>query len=134
MKRLVPTLLAAVAAATLVLSATLASAAEIRDFEPASFEAAQQAGGPIIIDITATWCPTCAAQKPIISALANEPAYKNLTIFHVDFDSQTDVVRNFGAQMQSTLIAYHGKAETSRSVGDTDPGSLKALFASTLGQ
>ena len=120
------------ASAIIVLSTQLTSAAEMKRFDQASFEVAQAQDRPIVVDITATWCPTCAAQKPIIESLAADPAYAEMVIFHVDFDDQKDVVRDLGAQMQSTLIAYNGQAETGRSVGDTDPKSIGLLFGSTL--
>lgn len=109
-----------------------ARAAEVKDYEEAGFKAAQTSGVPIVIDIAASWCPTCAAQKPIIQSLVADPAYRQTVIFCVDFDSQKDIVRSFGAQMQSTLIAYKGEKETGRSVGDSDQDSIKVLFASTL--
>jgi thioredoxin 1 len=52
--------------------------------------------------------------------------------FVVDFDSQKDVVNFFGAQMQSTLIAFKGEHETGRSVGDTERSSIAALLNKTL--
>lgn len=121
-----------VTTATIVFSTQLTSAAEMKQFDQASFEAAQSDRRPIVVDITATWCPTCAAQKPIIESLADDPAYAEMIIFHVDFDDQEDVVRDLSAQSQSTLIAYKGETETGRSVGDTDPKSIASLFASTL--
>lgn len=122
------------ASAIIVLSTQLTSAAEMKRFDQASFEAAQAHDRPIVVDIAATWCPTCAAQKPIIESLAADPAYKEMVVFHADFDAQKDVVRDLGAQTQSTLIAYDGGTETDRSVGDTDPQSIGSLFASTLGR
>jgi len=122
------------ASAIIVIATQFASAAEMKRFDQASFEVAQAQDRPIVVDITATWCPTCAAQKPIIESLAADPAYAEMVIFDVDFDDQKDVVRDLGAQMQSTLIAYVGQAETGRSVGDTDPKSIGLLFASTLGR
>ena len=109
-----------------------AHAAQRQVFDQASFAAAQAKGERILVDISATWCPTCKAQKPIISSLADSPVNSDLVIFDVDFDSQKPVVRAFGAQMQSTLIAFKGKAETARSVGDTDPASLAQLIASNI--
>lgn len=109
-----------------------AKAAERKPFDMASFEAAQQRGARILVDISASWCPTCKAQKPIIDSLAGQPANKDLVIFAVDFDSQKPVVRQFGARSQSTLIAFRGKTETGRSVGDTNPGSIAALVQSNL--
>ena len=59
----------------------------------------------------------------------NDPRFKNMVTFRVDFDSQKDVVRGFGAQMQSTLIAFKGNAEVGRSVGETDAMAIEALLA-----
>ncbi len=111
------------------LAAGPAGAATVTEFSPAAFTAAQQADQPILVDITASWCPTCAAQKPILSQLEAEPAFRGLHVFHVDFDSQKDVVRAFGARMQSTLIVFHGAVERGRSTGDTRAGSIAALLA-----
>jgi hypothetical protein len=61
----------------------------------------------------------------------NDPAFKDLTLYQVDFDSQKDVVRSLGARMQSTLIAFHGTTEVGRSTGDTDATSIKALLEKT---
>lgn len=127
------TLLSALTGSVALLAlADPAAAAERKAFEPASFAAAQAAGAPILVDISASWCPTCKAQKPIIDALAREPANDDLIIFEVDFDSQKPVVRDFGARSQSTLIAFNGKTETGRSVGDTNPKSIAALVNSAL--
>ena len=107
-----------------------AAAAERKVYDPTSFAAAEASGARILVDISATWCPTCKAQQPIIDSLANQQDNKDLVIFAVDFDSQKQIVRDFGAQMQSTLIAFKGSAETGRSVGDTDPDSIAALVGS----
>jgi thiol-disulfide isomerase/thioredoxin len=82
--------------------------------------------------VSAPWCPTCAAQKPIIQQLAASPEFEGVTIYHVDFDSQKDVVRSLGAFTQSTLIAFKGNVETGRSIGDTDSESIKLLFQSSI--
>jgi thioredoxin 1 len=110
-----------------------AFAAETVPFEQSRFVAAQKEGRPILVDIRASWCPTCAAQKPILERLTAKPAFKNLIIFTVDFDAQKNVVREFHAQMQSTLIAFKGAIETARSVGDTEEPSIENLLRSTEG-
>ena len=112
--------------------AASAFAAETKTFDPESFAAAQQAGKPILVAIHASWCPTCKAQKPILSELMAEPKFKDLVYFVVDFDSQKEAVKYFGARMQSTLITFKGATETGRSVGDTEPSSIAALLNMTL--
>ena len=80
--------------------------------------------------IEASWCPTCAKERPILAELMNDPAFKDLIILDVDFDTQKDVVRAMGATMQSTPVAFHGKDERGRMVGESGaeqrrlPGSL----------
>ena len=108
--------------------APAAWAATEAPFTQQAFAAAQQQGKPILIDISAPWCPTCAKQKPILTQLMAEPTFNDLVVYHVDFDSQKDVVRAMGAQMQSTLVVFHGGAEKGRSTGDTNAASIKALL------
>jgi len=102
-------------------------------FTQAAFQAAQKSDEPILVWIHATWCPTCAKQAPILARLEQEPAYQGLKVFKVDFDTQKDVVRAMGVQMQSTLIAFHGGTEQARSTGQTDESALRALVARTAG-
>ncbi len=98
-------------------------------FTQQAFDLAQHDGKPILVQITAPWCPTCAKQRPILSGLETEPEFKSLVVYNIDFDTQKDAVRAMGAQMQSTLIVFHGSVEKGRSTGETDAGSIKALLA-----
>ena len=109
-----------------------AMAGEPSSFTPAAFEAAQKAGKPILVEVTAPWCPTCRAQAPIVNELSVDPRFKKLQVFAVDFDSQKDALQMFKAQRQSTLIVFKGALEVGRSVGDTDKDSIEALVAKSL--
>ena len=62
-------LLAAFALATTVSFAPVASATDKKPFDQAAFDAAQAAGKPILVEVTAPWCPTCKAQAPTLSKL-----------------------------------------------------------------
>lgn len=101
-------------------------------FTTAAFAKAQAEGKSILIDVTAPWCPTCKAQKPIIDGLTTFEPLDKLTIFSLDFDTQKDALRAFKASQQSTLIAFKGKKETARSVGDTKAESIAALLKSAI--
>jgi thioredoxin 1 len=128
--RLVRVLLVAVLPLLVVAPAF---AAETLPFSAAAFAAAQKADKPILVYIRASWCPTCAAQKPILDRLKAEPEFKHLVVLTVDFDTQKTVVRDFHATMQSTLIAFKGTRETGRSVGDTNAQSIELLLRSAAG-
>lgn len=123
-------LLGLVAAGPL-LSGTAAVATEAT-YTTAAFAVAQKAGKPILVHITAPWCTTCAAQKPILAKLEADPKFKDLQVFDVDFDSRKDVVKQFGATMQSTLITYRGARETGRSAGETKPEAIASLLDTAL--
>jgi thioredoxin 1 len=124
----------ALIAAALAIAAPLAPswANSAVPFSQDAFKAAQAAGNPILVEIHADWCPTCKAQRPILDKLTAEPKFKYLKIFRVDFDAQKPAVKQFGAQMQSTLIIFKGAAEQGRSVGDTKEASISALLDKSL--
>ncbi len=109
------------------LVAPSARAAEQRQFTAAEFARAQAAGAPILVFVEASWCPTCARERPILARLAADPAFKDLKILDVDFDRQKDVVRSLGVRMQSTLIVFRGRNERGRATGETDPQAIRAL-------
>ena len=111
--------------------APAALAAEPIPFTQAAFEQAQAQNKPILVDIYAPWCPVCRAQEPVIERMAAMPENADLVIFRVDFDDQKDVVRQFRAQRQSTLIAYRGREETGRNVGVTAYFEIDRLMATT---
>ena len=123
-------LIAAAALGTTALAP--AFAASQQPFDAKAFADAQKAGKPILVAIHAPWCPICTAQKPILSELMADRKFSELAYFTIDFDSQKDLVRQFGAQKQSTLIAFKGSNERCRSVGDSKRESITALVNKTL--
>jgi thiol-disulfide isomerase/thioredoxin len=112
--------------------ASIAWAADKKPFDQTAFEGAQAAGKPILIEVTAPWCPTCKAQAPILARLKRDPKFKELVSFDIDFDSQKDLLKKFNVQMQSTLIVFKGKQETGRSTGDTNADSIEALLGKAI--
>jgi thioredoxin 1 len=123
-------LLATVAASAAAVAP--ASAAVPQPFNDAAFAEAQKAGKPILVAIHASWCPICKAQTPILAELMADSRFKDLVYFTIDFDSQKDLVRRFGARMQSTLISFKGATEQGRSVGDSNRQSIAALLNKVL--
>ena len=97
-----------------------------------AFAAAQAAGKPILLHITAPWCPTCKAQKPILSKLEAAPKFKDMVVLDIDFDTSKPLLRKLRVAQQSTLIVYKGKTEVGRSTGDTDPASIAALLGKAI--
>jgi thiol-disulfide isomerase/thioredoxin len=121
--------------AILIAFATLASAAiagEIKPFSQAEFDKLTHEGKPVVLDISATWCPTCKEQKPIIDNLMKQPAYKDVTLMNIDFDSAKPTLKKFKVTMQSTLVAFKAGKEAGRSVGDTSPEGIEGLVKKAI--
>lgn len=111
---------------------SLAMAGEIKPFNQKDFDSLTASGKPVVLDISATWCPTCKQQKPILEGLMNQPAYKDVTLMNIDFDANKPTLKKFKIAMQSTLVAFKGAKEVGRSVGDTTPEGIEGLIKKSV--
>ena len=96
-------------------------------FDAKAFQSAQAAEKAILVDVTASWCPICRRQRPIVEQIEKEKP--DLVVYEVDFDTAKDVLKQFRVQSQSTLIVFHGAKEVARSTGETDPALIRATIA-----
>jgi thiol-disulfide isomerase/thioredoxin len=59
--------------------------------------------GNIVLNFSASWCPSCRALKSNIEEnMNNIPS--DLTIVYVDYDNSTDLKRKYGVTRQHTLV------------------------------
>ncbi len=103
-----------------------------QSFTQETFDNLQQQGLPILIAIHADWCPTCRAQAPLIAKLLKKSEYQGINALRVDFDQQSQVVKAFNANKQSTLIVFKAGREVGRSLGDTSETGIAALLNKAL--
>jgi thioredoxin 1 len=121
---------ALVAALVLSLAPFSSARATESDFTKEAFAAAQKDGKSILVDVWASWCPTCKAQGPILKSELAKPENKDVVFLRVNFDTQLDALQAFKVQSQSTLIMFKGTKEVARSVGDTTAAGISKLVAS----
>lgn len=74
----------------------------------------------------------CKKQQPIVDRLSKDAQFAKVTVFTIDFDAGKKYLRQFKVDQQGTLIAFKGKTEKARSVGQTDPDALRKLFEAAL--
>ena len=125
--------IAAAAAALAVSFALPAAAAQIRDYDQVTFDAAIAQGKPVLVDVAAWWCPVCWSQRGTISnTVKDNHAFDDLLILHVSFDHQRPVWKSFGVTRQATLIGYDHGQEVGRLAFVTDKDQINALLATTV--
>ncbi|RXF74584.1 thioredoxin family protein [Hansschlegelia zhihuaiae] len=122
---------------TLLLAAGIASlsapaSAGYSPFGTANFRAALEAGGPVLVHIDASWCPTCRAQKPILAKLLSQRDFAGVRAFAVDYDTEKAFMREISAPDRSTIIMFRNGGEAARSTGDTAEERIEALIRSAL--
>lgn len=93
-------------------------ALDAENYSQARFEQLQSENALILVDIYATWCPTCAKQGKILEAYLEQNPESELKVLRVDFDDQKEVVKKFRAPRQSTLYLYRGSDQLWFSVAE----------------
>lgn len=104
-------------------------------FEPFTeqrYNALQASGQPLLIDVHATWCPTCKKQGEILSAFLAENPQCKLSVLSVDFDEQKPWVAHFEAPRQSTLVLFRGQEKRWFSVAETRAEVIHAALREHL--
>jgi thioredoxin 1 len=101
-------------------------------FTQNQFNILMKANKPIIVHIHAPWCSTCKAQDPILESEIKSSKYKGVTFLEVDFDSQKDVLKEFNASTQSTIIVFKQGKEVGRFTGKTKEPEIAELTQKAL--
>ncbi|MFX4227863.1 MAG: thioredoxin family protein [Porticoccaceae bacterium] len=119
--------------ALFIIPFSVANALEKESFTQERFDELTANGEVVLVDIFATWCPTCAKQREVLEAYQAANPNSELHILEVDFDDQKDVVRQFRAPRQSTLYLYKGEEQVWFSVAETSADIITGEIAKALG-
>jgi len=117
-----------IAVLVLLLAQTAAGAATPEDFNIERFQALQERGEPVLVEISADWCPVCAVQKNVLKELYSKDDIQRVHWLELDWDAQRQAARDLGAWRQSTLILFRGHEEIDRLVAQTDAGTIAELL------
>ena len=122
--------------AAVTLATPLPARAAGEPYSPEALAAAQAAGETILLDFTASWCSTCAAQARVLAALkAENPDYAaRIRFIDVDWDrwGNGDLARALNIPRRSTLVAMKGDREIGRIVAQTGRAPIRALLDQAL--
>jgi len=115
-------------AAILLSLISISANADKQAFTEALYQEYQNNNEVFLVDIFATWCPTCKKQSEVMAQYFSENPDSKIKILVVDFDQQKDWVTHFRAPRQSTLILYKGKEQIWFSVAETNKEKIFDAF------
>ncbi|RUO23017.1 thioredoxin [Aliidiomarina minuta] len=117
-----------VAASAIWFSTASASDTYLKNFKhsftESAYEQAKEDNKLVLIDVYATWCPTCRRQQDVLNDYFAENPDSEVVVFEVDYDDQKEWVSYFQAPRQSTLALYRGDERLWFSVAQTNKSAI----------
>jgi thioredoxin 1 len=86
---------------------------------------------PVLIDVTAEWCPPCKLAAPIIAELAQRHAGR-LKVVVIDGEEASDLVATLGVRGFPTFLGFRGGEIVARQAGFAGRRGLEALAETLL--
>jgi thioredoxin 1 len=74
-----------------------------------------EAGGPVLVDFTAAWCPPCRSMKPILAEIAAERP--SLRVAQLDVETHQRVAAAYEVLAMPTFIVFRGGQPILRLLG-----------------
>lgn len=88
-------------------------------FDLSLFEQLQAEGKPVLIDVYASWCPTCERQQWLLDGYFKDNPNSPIIVMVIDYDDDKKWVKHFKVPRQSTLSLYQNNERIWFSVAET---------------
>jgi thioredoxin 1 len=86
---------------------------------------------PVLIDVTAEWCPPCKLAAPIMAELAQRHAGR-LKVVVIDGEEASELVATLGVRGFPTFLGFRGGEIVARQAGFGGKRGLEALAETLL--
>lgn len=91
-----------------------------------------EADRPVLVDVTAAWCPPCRVMKPVLEALAGER--DDLRVVTLDADENVETAARLHILSMPTFVLFSHGVEVGRLVGARPARRLRAELDEMLEQ
>lgn len=118
--------------AMFIASPAVLAESQFEPFDEDRFSELKDSGDPVLVEVWADWCSTCARQSPILESLLQEDEFSDYTALKLDWDKQEARARDLGAPRQSTLFVYRDGEQKQMSVAETNESALRELLRQGL--
>jgi thioredoxin 1 len=89
------------------------------------------AGTPVLVDVSAEWCPPCKAAWPVIETVAHEYAGR-IKVVAIDGGESPELVARLGVRGFPTFIAFAAGQPSERVAGFAGAAALRRFAAKLL--
>lgn len=121
--------------AAAVLVPTLGAAYPAQMFTPAIWRELRNTNQTVVMNFRASWSLTCQIKADLIAdALAENPAYENLTFVDVDWDTfgPSQMTQRLKVKRRSTLLVMKNGEEVARLVNEPYARKVRAFLDAAL--
>ena len=94
------------------------------EFEPETFSRYRQNGESMLLEIYASWRPTCKAQHEAFEALETSGKRPSVRAIRVDFDTYEEFCRSIGINYTGALLVYRNGRQVAQGAGLVTPESI----------
>jgi thioredoxin 1 len=119
-------------ATMLPFTARMGHAAEAVVYSAEAVTAELAEGKTVVLDFSASWCPSCQAQGRTIALLRDEnPGYADkMAFFVVDWDTykDSDLAKQYGIIRRGSLVLLKGDRVVAQTDTHSTKEALKAMF------
>lgn len=99
------------------------------NYSAESFNARLEAGEPMLVEVYASWCPTCLLQHRALETLHTEGRGPKIRAIRVDFDQDTDFTARYGFNHTGTMVLFNEGREVVRVTGLVTPEKIQNFLA-----
>lgn len=99
------------------------------EYSTARFETLMRRGEPMLVEVYASWCPTCLLQHKALETLHEQGRGPKVRAIRVDFERDADFIQAFGFRHTGTMVLFKNGQEVTRRAGLVTPEKIELFLA-----
>ncbi|GER07433.1 hypothetical protein GCM10007972_13410 [Iodidimonas muriae] len=99
-----------------------------QDYDAGRFAQAIESKADLLVQIYASWCPVCEAQHRSFQALEAKGQVPDAQLFRVDFDRDTDFLKQYKVTSTGQLLVFRNGTLLTRGQGLVDENKILSFL------
>ncbi len=98
------------------------------EYNTPRFEELMARGEPLLVEVYASWCPTCLLQHKALETLHEEGRGPKVRAIRVDFEEDADFINKYGFRSTGTMVLFDNGQEIVRQAGLITPDKIEGFL------